>query len=57
MALGANSTIKAGTTSGAITVDLEDGTDSPNHGDANGSGGVLIGCACDVMALPLTENR
>jgi hypothetical protein len=41
IALGTNSTIKAGTTSGAITVDLEDGTDAPTV-DLNCVSGTVI---------------
>ncbi|GAA1960835.1 DUF4097 family beta strand repeat-containing protein [Catenulispora subtropica] len=41
MALGAGNTIKAGTTSGAITVDLEDGTDAPRL-DLNVVSGAVI---------------
>jgi DUF4097 and DUF4098 domain-containing protein YvlB len=41
MALGTNSAIRAGTTSGAITVDLEDGTDAPRV-DLNVVSGAVI---------------
>jgi hypothetical protein len=41
IALGPNSTIKAGTTSGVITIDLEDGTDSPKV-DLNCVSGTVI---------------
>jgi hypothetical protein len=42
IALGTNSAIKAGTTSGAITVDLEDGTDAPRVELNVVSGAVIV---------------
>lgn len=48
IALGTNSTIKAGTTSGAITVDLEDGTNAPQVDLNCVSGTVIVRAPQDV---------